>query len=140
MSLILEDGVRLEIGDLEMTLSLRQKSDKDNKEEDPSCRARRGLKRLMLRENYVEDKLIFELKKHTRVLLSSRSKNSISEMTNGSEYVSPVRSPEMIGNRRGSESEGLGFNLCVAPSRVVVSLISRVKDLIGDQRSEMTLS
>ena len=33
----------------------------------PSCGARRGLKRIMLREDYVEDKSIFELKKHTGV-------------------------------------------------------------------------
>ena len=48
----------------------RQKSDKDDKddkEKDPSHRARRGLKRIMLREDYVKDKLIFELKKHTGV-------------------------------------------------------------------------
>ena len=44
-----------------------KKSDKDNEEKDPSHRARRGLKRLMLREDYVEDKSIFELKKHTGV-------------------------------------------------------------------------
>ena len=37
---------------------------------------------------------------------------------------------------RGSESEGLGFNLCVAPSRVVVSLISRDRNRVGDRRSE----
>ena len=40
---------------------------KDDKEKDPSRRARRGLKRIMLREDYVKDKLIFELKKHTGV-------------------------------------------------------------------------
>ena len=32
------------------------------------------------------------------------------------------------------ESEGLGFNLCVAPSHVVVSLISEGKGRIGDRR------
>ena len=52
-----------------MTSSLRQKLDKDNKEEVPSHRARRGLKRIMLREDYVEDKSIFELRKHTGVVL-----------------------------------------------------------------------
>ena len=35
----------------------------------PSCRARRGLKRLMLREDYVEDKLRFKLRKYTGVVL-----------------------------------------------------------------------
>ena len=39
----------------------------DNEEKDPSRRARWGLKRVMLREDYVEDKSIFELKKHTGV-------------------------------------------------------------------------
>ena len=34
-----------------------------------SCGARRGLKRIMLREDYVEDKLIFKLRKHTGVVL-----------------------------------------------------------------------
>ena len=67
VSLILEDGVILEVGGLEMTLSLRQKSDKADKEKDPSCRVRRGLKRLILREDYVGDKSIFELRKHTGV-------------------------------------------------------------------------
>ena len=33
----------------------------------PSRGARRGLKRIMLREDYVEDKSIFELKKHTGI-------------------------------------------------------------------------
>ena len=39
--------------------------------------------------------------------------------------------------RNGLESEGLGFNLCVAPPRVVVSLISRDRSRIGDRRSEV---
>ena len=50
-----------------MTSSQRQKSDKDDKEKVPSHGARRGLKRIMLREDYVKDKSIFELKKHTGV-------------------------------------------------------------------------
>ena len=52
---------------------------------------------------------------------------------------SPEWSPD-VWNRNGSESEGLGFNLCVALSHVVVSLISEdgVGSEIGD--SEMTLS
>ena len=37
----------------------------------------------------------------------------------------------------GSESEGLGFNLCVAPPRVVVSLILKDKGRVGDRRSEV---
>ena len=37
----------------EMTLLSRQKLDKDDKEKLPSHRARRGLKRLMFREDYV---------------------------------------------------------------------------------------
>ena len=57
---------RLEVGD---DFVVRQKSDKDDKEEVPSRGARRGLKRIMLREDYVEDKLRFELKKHTGVVL-----------------------------------------------------------------------
>ena len=36
-----------------------------------------------------------------------------------------------------SESEGLGFNLCVAPSRIVVSLISKDKGQVRDRRSEV---
>ena len=38
----------------------------------------------------------------------------------------------MSGYRNGSESEGLGFNLCVAPPRVVVSLILRDRSRVGD--------
>ena len=52
------------------------------------------------------------------ILLSSRAKNSISEMTNGSEYVSPVWSPEMIGNRKGFRVRGTWLQLmCCAVSR-----------------------
>ena len=47
----------------------------------------------------------------------------------------------MSGYRNGSESEGLGFNLCVAPSRVIVSLIlkdrGRIGGRIGDRRLEV---
>ena len=50
-----------------MTSLLRQKSDKDDEEEVPSHRARKGLKGIMLREDYVKDKSIFKLKKHTGV-------------------------------------------------------------------------
>ena len=51
-------------------------------------------------------------------MLSSRSKNSISEMTNGLEYVSPVRSLEMIGNRKGFGVGGTWLQLmCCAVSR-----------------------
>ena len=35
---------------------------KGDEEKDPSCRVRRGLKRIMLREDYVEDKSIFKLR------------------------------------------------------------------------------
>ena len=38
----------------------------------------------------------------------------------------------MSGYQNGSESEGFGFNLCVAPPRVVVSLISKDKGQVGD--------
>ena len=58
VSLISEDGVGSEIGDSEVTLLLRQKLDKGDEEEDPSHWAARGLKRQLLREDYVEDKLI----------------------------------------------------------------------------------
>ena len=46
----------------------------------------------------------------------------------------------MSENRNGSESEELGFNLCVAPSHVVVSLIS--EDGVGSEirDSEVTSS
>ena len=71
VSLISEDrdgvgGRRSEIGD---DFVVRQKLDKDDKEEVPSRRARRGLKETMLRGDYVEDKLRFELRKHTGVIL-----------------------------------------------------------------------
>ena len=48
---------------------VRQKSDKDDKEGIPSRGARKGLKRIMLRGDYVEDKSRFELRKHTGVVL-----------------------------------------------------------------------
>ena len=48
-------------------------------------------------------------------------------------YVSPEGSLD-VRNRNGSESEGLGFNLCVAPSRVIVSLITKDRGQIGGQR------
>ena len=67
---------------------------------------------------YVKDALrkIFKIKDLGK-LLSSRSKNSISEMTNGLEYVSPVRSPEMIGNRKGFGVRGTWLQLmCCAVS------------------------
>ena len=51
-------------------------------------------------------------------VLSSCAKNSISEITNGSEYVSPVWSPEMIGNRNGFGVGGTWLQLmCCAASR-----------------------
>ena len=55
------------------------------------------------------------------------------------EYISPGWS---LGVQilDGSESEGLGFNLCVAPPHIVVSLISKDKGWVGDRRSEMTSS
>ena len=43
----------------------------------------------------------------------------------------------MSGYWNGSESEGLGFNLCVVPPRVVVSLISRDGSQVGDRRLEV---
>ena len=52
-----------------MTSSQRQESDKDDKEKVPSHGARRGLKRIMLREDYVKDKSIFKLRKDTGVVL-----------------------------------------------------------------------
>ena len=71
VSLISEDrdgvgGRRSEIGD---DFVVRQRLDKDDKEKVPSHRARRGLKETMLREDYVEDKSRFELRKHTGVIL-----------------------------------------------------------------------
>ena len=41
------------------------------------------------------------------------------------------------GYRNGSESEGLGFNLCVVPPGIIVSLILRVKSWVRDRRSEV---
>ena len=43
----------------------------------------------------------------------------------------------MSGYWNGLESEGLGFNLCVAPPRVLVSLILRDRSRVRDQRSEV---
>ena len=43
----------------------------------------------------------------------------------------------MSGYQNGSELEGLGFNLCVAPPHTIVSLILKVKGWVGDQRSEV---
>ena len=43
----------------------------------------------------------------------------------------------MSGYRNGSESEGLGFNLCVAPPCIVVSLFLKDKGQVGDQRLEI---
>ena len=40
-------------------------------------------------------------------------------------------------NGNGSELEGLGFNLCVALPRIIMSLISGDKGQVGDQRSEV---
>ena len=57
---------RSEVGD---DFVVRQKSNKDVREEIPSHGARRGLKRIMLREDYVEDKSRFELREHTGVVL-----------------------------------------------------------------------
>ena len=52
-------------------------------------------------------------------------------MTNGSEYTSPEWSPD-VRNQNGSELEGLGFNLCVASSRVIVSLILEDRNRVRD--------
>ena len=43
----------------------------------------------------------------------------------------------MSGYWNGLELEGLGFNLCVAPPRVVMSLILKDKDQVRDRRSEV---
>ena len=43
----------------------------------------------------------------------------------------------MSGYQNGSESEGLGINLCVVPHHIVVSLISKDKGRVGDRRSEV---
>ena len=51
-------------------------------------------------------------------------------MTNGLEYISLEWSPEYVQDQKGLELEGLIFNLCVALSCVVVSLILE----IGDRR------
>ena len=34
----------------------------------------------------------------------------------------------MSGDQKGLESEGLGFNLCVTPSHVIMSLILEIGD------------
>ena len=43
----------------------------------------------------------------------------------------------MSGYQNGSKFEGLGFNLCVAPPCIVVSLISKDKGRVRDHRSEV---
>ena len=43
----------------------------------------------------------------------------------------------MFGYQNGSESEGLGFNLCVAPPCIVMSLISEDRGWVGDRRLEV---
>ena len=43
----------------------------------------------------------------------------------------------MSGNWNGSELEGLGFNLCVAPPHIIMSLISRDRSRVRDRRSEV---
>ena len=80
---------------------MRQRSDKDNEEKDPSCRARRGLRRLMFREDYVEDKLILELKKHTgvcptyivRSLYERECRGSPSSSKKGYVFVLALKNP-----------------------------------------------
>ena len=71
----------------------------------------------------------FQWARNILKVLSSRAKNSISKMNNGRmwapEWSSDVR------NQNGSELEGLGFNLCVAPSRIVVSLILEDGDCVS---------
>ena len=49
-------------------------------------------------------------------------------MTNGPGYISLEWSLEYVQDQKGSELEGLGFNLCVAPSHIIVSLISEIRD------------
>ena len=51
-------------------------------------------------------------------------------MTKGLKYISLEWSPD-VWNRNGLELEGLGFNLCVAPPHVVVSLILGEKGQVG---------
>ena len=43
----------------------------------------------------------------------------------------------MSGYWNGSESEGLGFNLCVAPPHIVMSLILGDKGWVRDWRLEV---
>ena len=54
----------MEVGD---DFVVKTKVGQERQERILSHGARRGLKRIMLREDYVEDKSIFELKKHTGV-------------------------------------------------------------------------
>ena len=49
-------------------------------------------------------------------------------MTNGLEYISLEWSLEYVQDQKDSELEGLGFNLSVAPSHIIVSLISEIRD------------
>ena len=62
MSLIARD--KGQVGD---DFVVKTKVGQGRQERNSSCGARRGLERIMLREDYVEDKSIFELKKHTGV-------------------------------------------------------------------------
>ena len=73
-----------EIGD---DFVVRQKSNKDDKEGIPSRGARRGLKRIMLREDYVEDKSRFELRKHTGVCTTYKARGLYEKRTK--DYPSP---------------------------------------------------
>ena len=75
------------------------------------------------------------------VLLSSRSKNSISKMTNGSEFVSPVRSPEMIGNRKGFGVGGTWLQLmcCAVLRRRVPNFESQGFDRRSEIRDDFVI-
>ena len=68
-------------------------------------------------------------------MLSSHSKNSISEMTNGSEYVSPVRSPEMIGNRKGFRVGGSSNLLLSSRSKNSISEMTNGSEYVSPVRS-----
>ena len=57
-------GRRLEVGD-DFVVKTEVRQGRQGRI--PSHGARRGLMRIMLREDYVEDKSIFELKKHTGI-------------------------------------------------------------------------
>ena len=63
-------------------------------------------------------------------------------MTNGQDmYCRSGAESGKVRNWKGSESEGLGFNLCVALSCIVMSLILEAGDQrseVGDQRLEVT--